>query len=453
MKIFNCTLDARRYTLRNGFTLIETLVALAVFGIFFAAIAVILQQILMNVGESRVRATALSLAQQKMEVVRNLPYAQVGTLGGVPQGTLATSEVTTINELPFTVTTSIVYMDDSFDGLAPVDTIDTDYKRVRIEVTWGGVYPSRLPIVLVTNVVPKNTESTTGGGTLSIQVYDANGQPITNATIKVDNTLVTPAIHTQTLTDNNGLASFPGSPPCVTCYQITITKDGYSTDRTYGTNEVVNPLKPHANMFDGNVTQVAFAIDRVSTLVVNSFGSREANFPPVGGVEFMVKGSKLMGHDANDNPVYKYTYSTNTGGGTVSIPALEWDTYTLDFSNSSYNLAGSNPVIPVALYPATTLTLPISAVPKTNTSLLVIVKNPAQELLASANAELINTSLNVDITKTTGLSGKPDVGQTFFGGVTPETYGLKVSLENYEEASTSVTLLGIKQETIILNPL
>ena len=217
----------------HGFTLIETVVAIGVFSIFFAAIAFIIQQVLVNVGTSRVRTVALALGQEKMETIRNLPYANIGTVGGIPNGPMLPTENVTINNQTFTVTTSIQYIDDPFDGLAPTDTIPADYKRVRIQITWGGVFPSRSPVTLVTNVVPKGIESNPGGGTLYIQVVDSLGAGVGNATVQITNTTVTPNINLSTLTNSNGNVTIPGAPACVSCYNITVTKAGYSTERTY----------------------------------------------------------------------------------------------------------------------------------------------------------------------------------------------------------------------------
>lgn len=435
-----------------GFTLVETLVALAVLGMFFTAITLILQMVIENVGESRVRSVALALAQQKMEVIRNLPYNQVGSVGGIPQGPLLQSEIVQINSLDFTNTTSVIYIDDPFDGIAPYDLINSDYKRVRVEITWGGTYPSRQPVSLVTNLAPKGVETVTGGGTLFIQVFNANGVAIPNATIKIDNTSLTPAIHMQTLTNVDGLVVLPGSPACITCYQISVTKTNYSTDRTYSTQDVANPLQPHATIIDGQITQVSFAIDQVSSIIVNSYGSRESGYPPISNVLFTVKGSKIIGFNTNDEPVYKYTYSTNTGGGTVSLSGLEWDTYSFDLSNSAHDLAGSNPFLPLALIPATNTTLSIVAVPKTNTSLLIAVKNINGTLQASASSELENLSLNYAATKSAGASGSADMGQSFFGGLIPETYLLRVTSSGYQEATASLTLTNAFQEIVTLNP-
>lgn len=437
--------------IRSGFSMVETLIAIGVFGIFFAAVALILQQVLQNVGESRVRTTALALAQSKMEIIRNLPYQQVGTAGGIPQGPINQTETVDINSLPFTVKTSVIYVDDPFDGLTPLDLINTDYKRARVEITWAGIYPSRYPVTLVTNIAPKGVETLTSGGTLKIQVFNSAALPVSNADVRIDNASAVPEIHIQTLTDSNGLVILPGSPQCISCYQIVVNKTSFSTDKTYSTAEVTNPLQPFASVFDGEITEISFAIDTVSSLTINAYGTKESGYPPVGNVLFNLRGSKIIGYDSSDNPVYKFNLATGTVGNTRSISNLEWDTYNLDFSTSFHNLAGSNPVVPFGIPPSTNLTVPIVAIPKTNNNLLLIVQNSANELLASASARLSNSALSYDVTKTTGATGSADFGQVFFGGLENTTYELDVNLPPYEEATSSILISGIKQETMTLN--
>jgi hypothetical protein len=75
------------------------------------------------------------LAQEKIEVVRNMPYENIGTVGGIPPGVLPQTETVTINNLAFEIKTTIVYIDDPFDGLSPDDLLPTDYKRVSIEIS------------------------------------------------------------------------------------------------------------------------------------------------------------------------------------------------------------------------------------------------------------------------------------------------------------------------------
>lgn len=435
----------------TGFTLIETLVALGVLGMFFTAVSIILQIIITNVSDSRVRTVALSLAQEKMEIIRNMPYATIGTIGGIPSGPIPQTEVAPLNGQNFIITTSIAFVDDPFDGLIPTDTLNTDYKRARIEVSWGGEFPARFPVSLITNIAPKGVETSVGGGTLFLKVFNSSGVPISNATVRVDNTSVNPNIHIQTLTNSNGNVVLPGAPACLTCYQISVTKPSYSTDRTYSQTEVANPLQPHASVLEAQVTQVSFAIDSMSSLIIKSYGSEISGFPPVSNVFFTLKGNKIIGYDTIDEPVYKYSYSTNTGGGTVTISGLEWDTYTIDFTNSAHLLAGSNPLVPISLLPGVNTSIIMSVVPKSNTSFLVAAKSTAGDLLASVSAQLTHLP-DYDTTLTTGATGAANFGQAFFGGLSPLTYDLKLTLPGFQDATVAYNLTGINQEVITLIP-
>ena len=137
----------------------EVAVAGAVLAIFFASIAVITQMVLGLIGESRIRAVSANLAQARMERVRNLAYASVGTMGGIPAGPIAQQEIVNINGQNFEVRTSVVYIDDPFDGVAPGDSLSTDYKRVKVAVSWDGPFASKNPLVVVTDVAPRGTEA------------------------------------------------------------------------------------------------------------------------------------------------------------------------------------------------------------------------------------------------------------------------------------------------------
>src|SRR5690606_13925038 len=101
---------------------------------------------------NRARISAKHLAQEKMELIRNLPYDEIGTQGGIPSGSLLQNESIQQNGLNFNVKTDIIYIDDPFDDTSPDDLLPTDYKRVRVDVSWGGITPSRNPIVFVTDV-------------------------------------------------------------------------------------------------------------------------------------------------------------------------------------------------------------------------------------------------------------------------------------------------------------
>ncbi len=436
--------------MNKGLTLIETVVAVGVLIVFFALVFFLLYQILNNIGYAQIRSVGLSIGQTQIELIRNLPYNSVGTIGGIPPGPIPQQEQITRNTQTFTVKTDIIYIDDPFDNTAPNDPIPSDYKRVRVQVSWGEAYPSRMPVTFVTNIAPNGIESNPGGGTLFVQVINAQGNPVPNATVQFMNTSVNPAINYNTLTNMNGNVVLPGAPSCVTCYKITTTKDGYSTDRTYGTEEVANPILPHATVIEGQVTQLTFAIDQVGSIQVRSFGSQANGYPPVANVLFTLRGSKIIGTDTTDTPVYKYSYRTNTGGGMVSIPNLEWDNYTIDLSDSHYTLAGSTPTNPITLSPGQNRTVDIVVEPKYNASLLITLKDQMGNLIGSGSANIKNSINTIDSTKFTPASGSPDYGQLFFNNLPVGLYYLIASATGYQSATSSMNITTNTETTLIL---
>ncbi|MEK7627041.1 MAG: hypothetical protein AAB397_00455, partial [Patescibacteria group bacterium] len=103
----------------TGFTLIESVIGIALMLIVFIGIFGVYQLGFRVVWQSGARITAVSLANQKLELVRNLSYNGVGTLGGIPSGLIPQTEVISRNNIEYTVRTNISYIDDSFDGVAP----------------------------------------------------------------------------------------------------------------------------------------------------------------------------------------------------------------------------------------------------------------------------------------------------------------------------------------------
>lgn len=434
---------------KSGFTLLEVVISLAILMMLFVAISKIVQSILENVIQSRIRTVALSLAQSQLEQIHNLPYVKVGTVGGIPPGSIQPQKTVIVNSQKYTIETSIVFIDDPFDQQTPQDLVNVDYKRVRVQVTWEDDIESA-PVTLLTNISPKGIETWQNSGTLVINVFNSQGLPVSGATVNIDNEILTPQIHTQTYTDNFGLVVYPGTPICNTCYKVTVTKAGYSTDKTYSTTEVTNPLQPYATVLNGQITSMSFAIDQVGAVTLQSYNP---SYNPTTNIQFTLRGQKIIGYDINDDPVYKTSINSNTGGFTVQIPGLEWDTYELILTNFFHNLAGSNPIFPIALSPGSSLTVPFIAGPYSQSSLLLIVKDAQDQPLASASANLKNMGLSYDLTKVTNATGSVDFGQVFFSNLSPAVYNYQISLPGYKEATGSVNISSNMREMFILEKL
>lgn len=436
---------------QNGETLIGLLIAVAVFALLGSAIFTLTSSSYSLTGYSRSRIAARHLAQEKLELIRNLPYDQVGTVGGIPAGPLAQVEVVQRNGLNYTVTTSIVYVDDPFDGTAPIDLLPTDYKSVRVDVSWEGLTDSGVaPVVLVSNVVPQGVESTEGGGTLSILVFDAQAQPVAQADVHIAAATTNPVVDLDLQTNSNGRIVLPGSPECTACYQITVTKTGYSSDRTYSTAEVANPSRPHQSVVEGQQTEISFAIDKVSTLTASSLDSRANSFAPLPNITFNLRGDKAIGTDINDDPVYKFEQDFATdASGNLTITDVEWDNYTLSLPGGTYDIAGTNPLLPFVVLPDTTFDFDFTLAASSANSLLITFLDDTAQPIASVSANLANIPL-YDDTLTSGGTTDPDFGQVFFPDLSAANYNLTATASGYLDHTESVTVSGYTKLQSIL---
>ena len=253
-------------------SLIEVLFATAIVAVVFMAIYGVFIVSVKIVTGSKARAGALSLAVERTEAIRSMLYQEIGTVGGIPSGTLAQSENITLNNTPYIRRTFIGYGDDPADGLGGADEngITADYKIVKVELTWD-LRSLLQSYSHVTTVVPKGIESLNGGGTLKLFVYDALAQPITGATVRVVNTTGTSSIDVTTFTNSAGSVTFPGTPSGAG-YQITVTKAGYTTARTYTSNASnPNPTPGDLSVADTQTTSGTFFIDRFSGLDIRTW--------------------------------------------------------------------------------------------------------------------------------------------------------------------------------------
>lgn len=438
----------------SGQSLIEILIAMAVFSILATAIFTLVASSYQLVSYNRARTTALHVAEQQLELIRNLPYDDVGTVGGIPSGTLPQDQQTQMNGLTYDVKTAIVYIDDPFDGTFPTDTLPTDYKRVRVEVNWQGTSSSsRSPVVLLTDVAPKGVESTAGGGTLSILVFDANSNPVPQAQVTITASAANPPVNVTLNTGYNGIIILPGAPPCIACYHIVVTKNGYTSDRTYSTTEIANPNNPDKNVQQGQLTEVSFTIDKISTLNIASLQSRANNFAPLANVGFHIKGTKTLGTDTSSNSIYKVdNYYTTDGSGLFALNNLEWDNYQISMATaSSYTISGSNPILPLQILPNTNTNFSIALSNSTPNSLLIEFVDSSSNPIASVSAHLYDGSI-YDNTATSGATLDPDFGQVFFSGLSSETYSLDASASGYQNYSNTVPVSGATVDKVFLSP-
>lgn len=386
----------------GGFTLIEALVGVAVFSLITIGVYRTYFTLEQGVRSIRARIAAYAIINDEFETIRNLHYGDVGISGGFPSGKLASTTTVAKSGLTFTVSRTIRNIDDPFDGTIggiPSDSAPADYRLVEILVSCVNC-PPFTPVRETTTVAPKNLEISGGGGALFIKVIDANGGPVPQANVHIENKKLNPNVVIDDVTNNLGLLQFVDIPPSTGGYNSSATKAGYSVDQTYppGGSDNPNPVKEDSTVAAGQVTQVTLAIDRVSTITVSTT-NQICNVLP--NISFQVDGAKLIG---NDKLKYSTTTATDTNGQ-KTLNNLEWDVYNFMITDAGYDLAGSRPFLPVNLAPNTTQALQLLLEVKNPRSLLVSVKDSATGLPVSGATVLLEK---------TGFSASYLTGQGFF---------------------------------------
>lgn len=244
----------------RGFTLIDVLVGTSLTLIIFFGIFTAFQLGIKVVGKTQNQITALALANQKIEEVRNLPYSSVGTLGGFPEGILPATQSIVQNNIEYEISARVDFVIDVADGVVPPeDECPQDYKRVEVKVSWLGKLPGE--VTLTSDVAPQNLaqECAIGGGILSIAVFNAYGLMLSSPLIEVRDPTTDTLI--KSASPMSGQHYFSLAPAT---YKVLVSKSGYNSERTYGIDEITTPEKPHLSVLEDQITQASFSIDQVS---------------------------------------------------------------------------------------------------------------------------------------------------------------------------------------------
>lgn len=403
---------------KNGFTLVENIIAVGIFALLAGVVYQTSALLIKSVGLYRENSTVSSLANEYMEIVHNLPYSDVGTLSGSPDGALPdkpNAATTTVNGSGYEIYYVVNKIDDPADGTAVIgnDFASNDYKQVKLYIE---NLQSGKKYSFSTNIVPRGLENLASGGAIRIKVFGADALPVPGATIRIQNTTLTPAIDLTRTTDADGNWVEVGLKNSVTSYQITASKSGYSTDKTYGaTTENPNPTKPHSTVSNGLLTDVPLSIDKLSNL---GFKTLNQSCAVLSGIGLNVKGAKTIGLPN----VLKFdnTYTSN-GSGEINLNSIEWDNYTPTPTSASYMIYGSTPPQNIQVLPDTTQDYSLILGPKTANALLVIVRDAATlSPIEGADVTLSNTSPSYNQTKTTG--GSVWTSQDWSGGSGQENF-------------------------------
>jgi type II secretory pathway pseudopilin PulG len=264
--------DCGKISNNNGFTLIEALVGVALVIIVFMGIFGAYRLALKIVSMSKDKITATAIANSQLEIIRNLPYSSVGLKNAtLPMvlGDIDPIVTKMINNITYTVATSVQYVVDAADGTGASDQCDWDYKRADVTVSWEDSFSGNLTLSAM--VAPENQVQelqscqNQPGGVLGVTVFNAAGVIVPSPLIEIRS--MPGNVFVSSATPSDGSYSFP---LVAGTYRISVLKNGYSSVRTYDSGEVAVPNDPDLMVFEGQVTSKSLPIDAVSAFSLDS---------------------------------------------------------------------------------------------------------------------------------------------------------------------------------------
>lgn len=308
---------------QGGYTLVELMVGIVLLGLISISMFTLFSTLIRSTVIIKRKAVAATLATTQMEYLKSLPYDALAIAGGpiTSSSYLPATKTTTLNNVTYTSTTTIEYVDDAFDGCisypnvatetaecrnfvvhsgAPTsDTNPKDYKIAHVKVTDQN---SLILAEVDTQISARVAETASTTGALFVKVLDQNGSPLSGATVRVQNSTTSPATDVSDSTDTNGNAIFYDLKPDTTGYDYLITGSltNYSTLSTIAPSGALTPTYPNQQI----ITQLSSFV----TLTLKQQGDNS----------LLVETTDINGNPINDMKVYvkggykKYTSTSDT---------------------------------------------------------------------------------------------------------------------------------------------
>lgn len=446
----------------KGTSIIEALVLIFVFSVavlsFYSVFAVGAKYIL----NSKNKILAISLANQEMEKLRNLPYDQVALKYGVPAGPIDQYKDVTVGDKTFRVETYIQFDDDPEDGTyngIPLDNVSNDYKIVKVWVLWGE-RTEKEKVALTSRFVPPGVETNAGGGTFSINSIDYAGNPVSNVSVNIFNNQLTDLVNYSTFTGTSGnvlLQGVVGDPD--RNYRITMNKSGYETVMTYPADYAAFiPNDMHSNIIVGALNEKTIIINKLSNLTFNfkdSLGNDLAN------VDFDLTGGRRLDDGSVEPGVYKYDQSVSTNSeGNFSVSNVSSGRYFLEdfsFSSGDYEFrkieAGDDlDKSSLILVPGSNLATDVLFMDRDVDSAYIKVSDSISSApVSGAEVKLKNELLAYEVTLTTDKYGYVYFPQSIDIPLqNSATYEISVSKDNYQDENTDITINKLTNKEVIL---
>lgn len=454
-----------KYNIRDtkkGFTLIEAMVLLFVFSITIVTFYQVFSAGTMYIMDSKNRLGAVSLANERMEMVRNLAYDDIGTVGGEVDGNIPQEQDVEENGRTYHIRTEVRYVQDSFDGVYPADTAFEDYKKVVITISWTPEPSVIREVQLVSRFVPQGLEvANPGDGILSINVFSdqPGGTGISGSTVHVVNAET--GLNTTLETDSTGNVTLMGDnvTASIQKYEIQVSKSDYETVTTLPPypSSAFNPVDVHASVVIGSINMANIVQNRLSDLRISAVNHLGEGIPNIG---FHLKGGRIVGVETiyPNAPIYNLDEDGTTGSdGNKDYNDISPGEYSFSLLSSvtGYELIDTDPADPFSLTSENPLVFKARLADNSATSLLVrIIRIDGEDALPVSGAQVqLSNDSGYSATVASSYNGAaffPASSDPFLEG----NYNLKITADGFNEHNSTVTVNAnqLKVENITLDP-
>lgn len=442
---------------KSAFSLVEVLIVMFIAGVAFTSFYYVSAVGTRYIIESKNRLAATALANEKMEIVRNLEYDNVGTQGSIDiPGNIPQEEDIVANGRSYHVSTSVRYEDDPMDGTitsSPVDTIPNDYKIVTVTISWKDIQGVQQGISSTSRFVPPGLETSVGGSPLSINVIDGGTLlPVPQATVHIVNDTVVPAINDSIQTDDDGHIMLPAAR-ISSGSQVTITKNGYETIVTMDTLPDFIPTYGHISVIEGFLNTYDYIQNKLSSITIKTADYQNNQ---IGNIEFSIGGGKVIGRNALEEDIFSMTEATDVTdaiNGEKAYVNISPGEYTVTMSpNAQYEFIDFDPsMAPAILFPDNLMTYTVRIADKSINAIFLEIKDADSSSgpISGAKVTLTDGATDIFTQKESSLRGVvfyPDGPEV----LDAKTYTLKIEADGYVTQTHEIDISALTKISVQL---
>lgn len=438
---------------KRGVTIIEMIIGVFLVGVIIVTLYMTFTQAVGIMADAKQRMGAIALAMERTEYYRNSSYENIPVIDPV--------NVVSVERNGFTyeIETSVVMFDDPENG----ENVEGDYKQLRVKVFWMNREKER-SIYFTNNFSPTGIAH----GAILINAYDGDSYSSLGGALVQLVELSGGSTGTQLTDSDNGNALFFGLEGDNKEYQITISKSGYETLKTYdasGTSVPFDPIYKNVVLINGDDSALRyFPLSQTSDITAHAVDEEGGD---VSEIDVELVGGQKIG---NDPSTYAYDDTgnpeeTDSNGEIIYEDPKNSD---LKMNPGNYEIANINTLgksgyefvkigdnrYPFILGSGTSDVLELIFVDELKNSLLVELKDSGDgSSVKDASVRVHSSTLGYDETVTSGPLGfvffrfdDSDIFEELAAG----DYDIEITADGYENSSTTVNVNAFTLDVISL---